>query len=152
MPLYLLMNVDGTVEPVLTLKQPDGTYSPLDVEISKRTPAAQAHIASWKEITESDLPKELYVFREAWRHDGEKVRVDMPAAREMQRDRLRAMRVPKMDALDIEFTRALGADDVKAKKAVEAKRQALRDVTNDPAIEQANTPEALAAVLPEALR
>ena len=43
------------------------------------------------------------------------------------------------------------AGDVAAKAVIAVKKRALRDVTDDPAIAAATTPEALKAVVPAAL-
>lgn len=94
------------------------------------------------------------LYREAWKLNATKTRVvhDMPKARDLRRDELRLLREPKMLALDIEYTRADARGDRDEKVRVEAKRQALRDVTDDPAIDTASTPEQLSRVLPAALR
>lgn len=77
------------------------------------------------------------------------ITIDMTKARDIQRDRMRAARAPKLASLDIAFQRALetGADT----SDIVAQKQALRDVTSDPAIEAAETPEALKAVWPDIL-
>lgn len=77
------------------------------------------------------------------------ITIDMSKAREIQRDRMRTARAPKLDALDVSYQRAheTGADT----SAIVAQKQALRDVTVDPAIEAAQTPDALKAVWPEIL-
>lgn len=81
-------------------------------------------------------------FRDAWDFDGSKIHVDMPKAREVHKGRLRAMRAPKLAALDVEQLR--GRD-------VAAQKQALRDCTADPRIAAAKTPAELLAVIPEVL-
>lgn len=74
---------------------------------------------------------------------------DMSIARELWKERLRVARIPKLAALDVAFQRALetGADT----SIIVAQKQALRDVTSDPAIEAAQTPEELKAIWPTAL-
>lgn len=92
-------------------------------------------------------------FRNAWK-DGPglgKPDVDMPKAREIHRNRLRRMRTPKLEALDVEYTRADEAGDQTKKQQVAQQKQALRDVTTDPAIDAAQTPDELKAVIPQAL-
>ena len=56
-----------------------------------------------------------------------------------------------MAALDIDYQRADEAADVARKREVVRRKQALRDVTDDPAIEAAQTPEELKAAIPAAL-
>ena len=87
-------------------------------------------------------------FRNAWMPD---LSVDMPKAREMRKDKLRILRAPKLAALDIEYNRADEAGNTTLKAEIAAKKKALRDVTIDPAIAAAITPEQLKAVMPAIL-
>ncbi|MBM3460747.1 MAG: hypothetical protein FJX76_01470 [Armatimonadetes bacterium] len=75
----------------------------------------------------------------------------MPKACEIHRARLRELRTPMLAALDVEWMKALETGDEQKKTQVAAKKQALRDVTADPAIDAADTPAALKAVLPTGL-
>ena len=79
------------------------------------------------------------------------ITVDMPKARDIWRDKIREERAPKLEQLDVDFMRAVEADDATEKAAIATKKQALRDATDDPAIEAATTPEALKLVRPAAL-
>jgi len=97
-----------------------------------------------RKIDPEDLPDRL--FREAWAFSGQAIVVNMDRAREIHRDRLRAIRAPLFEPLDVEVTRALVSGDSGAAAAAEAKRQALRDVTDDVRLLAAPTPEALAAL------
>lgn len=81
-----------------------------------------------------------------------KITVNMDKARGIHRERLRAIRQPLLDALDVEYQRADESGDANGKKAIAAKKQALRDVTKDPAIDAAMTPEELKAAVPAALK
>lgn len=90
-------------------------------------------------------------FRNAWVLNGKAVAVDMPKARDIHRDRLRALRAPLFAGLDIEYQRADEAGDKVAKSEIAAKKKALRDVTVDPAIEAAKTPDELISVIPLSL-
>ncbi|MEJ0012348.1 MAG: hypothetical protein WDM94_06895 [Bauldia sp.] len=76
----------------------------------------------------------------------------MDKARAIHCDRMRAARAPRLAALDIAYQRADESGDAAAKAAVAARKQALRDVTADPAIAAAETPDALKAVWPEILQ
>jgi hypothetical protein len=100
-------------------------------------------------------------FRNAWKDDGgSKPGTDMPKARNIHRERLRAMRAPLLEALDIEDMRAVEEGllsptpnvNLAKRRDIAARKQALRDVTADPGIEAAQTPEQLKAVIPVALR
>lgn len=101
-------------------------------------------------VEESQIPSDR-TFRDAWTAGAGKVDHDMAKCREIHRNRLRWARTPLLAALDIEYQRADENGDGVAKAVIAAKKQALRDVTKDPAIEEAKTPEALAAVVPAAL-
>lgn len=91
-------------------------------------------------------------FRNAWKAAPGRVEVDMPKARDIHRDALRAKRAPLMAALDVEYMRADENGDAAKKAEIAAKKQTLRDVTKAPEIEAARTPDELKAVLPAALR
>lgn len=85
-------------------------------------------------------------FRGAWQFSGPAVEVDMPKARDIQRNRLRSERADKFAALDAEWFRADEAGDAVKKADVAARKKKLRDLTADPRIEAAPTPEALKAL------
>lgn len=101
-------------------------------------------------VDEADIPEDR-TFRDAWVQTGKACKVDMPKAVEIHKDALRAMRQPLLKALDGEFLKALESGDTQAQKAIAAKKQALRDVTADPALLEATTPEELKAVVPDIL-
>ena len=75
----------------------------------------------------------------------------MPKAHDIWRDKIREERKPKLEQLDVDFMRAVEADDATEKASIATKKQAIRDATSDPAIETATTPEALKLVRPSAL-
>lgn len=79
------------------------------------------------------------------------ITVNMLKARDIQRDKMRIARKPKLEALDVDFQRAIENDDATEKASIVAQKQALRDVTQDPAIESATTPDELKAVWPDIL-
>lgn len=80
-------------------------------------------------------------FRSAWQFDGDAVKVDMDKAVEIQKDNLRQERNPLFEALDVDTMKALesGADV----SGIAAQKQRLRDITDDPRIAVAATPEEL---------
>lgn len=80
------------------------------------------------------------------------ITVNMDKARDIKKDMLRAERKDKLEALDVEFMRAVEAGDTVAQTTIAAKKQALRDATDDPAIAAATTPDELKAVVPAALQ
>lgn len=78
------------------------------------------------------------------------ITINMAKAREIHRAKMREAREPLFAKLDIAYQRATetGADT----SAIVAQKQALRDVTTNPAIEAAQTTEELKAVWPDCLR
>lgn len=119
-------------------------------DIMRKLPEeTRSKIVSHRKCVRADIPGDRY-FRGAW-IDAGKIDVDMPKAREIHKDRLRRERAPLLDALDTEYMRADELGDIELKAEIAAKKQALRDITDDPAIESAKTPEELKAVRPPAL-
>jgi hypothetical protein len=104
----------------------------------------------WLVVAEEPAPVDK-TFRAAWALVGEAITVDMPKARTIHRGRLRVMRAPLLAALDVDYQRADERGDAAEKTRIAAEKQALRDVTDDPAIEAARTPEELKAVVPAPL-
>jgi hypothetical protein len=102
-------------------------------------------------IEDDDVPSDR-TFRNAWVVESGAVSVDMPMAREIHRDHLREMRKPLLEQSDVEFIRAIEARDLDLQAQIAAKKVALRDVTRDPLIEAARTPEELKAAIPLILR
>lgn len=79
------------------------------------------------------------------------INVNMDKARDIKKDMIRAERTPKLAALDVDFMRAIEQGDTDLQATIAAKKQALRDATDDPAIAAATTPDELKAVVPTAL-
>lgn len=77
--------------------------------------------------------------------------INMTKAREIKRDIFRKERAPILADLDVQYMRAIEAGNTPLQQEIAQKKQALRDVTQDPAIESAVTPEELKAFVPEAL-
>ena len=73
------------------------------------------------------------------------IKTDMAKARELHRDKIREERQPLLDALDVEFQKALETDDATKKAEVIAKKNALRDAPADSAIESATDEAGLKA-------
>jgi hypothetical protein len=79
------------------------------------------------------------------------ITINMTKAVEIKKDMIRAERTPLLASLDIEMMRAIEAGDTAKQAEVSAKKQALRDATQDPVILTATSPEALKAAVPAAL-
>ena len=109
-------------------------------------------------VDEREIPTNR-TFRNAWLDNGVAVDHNMVKAREIHKDHLRQAPAPKMrDQVDIDFLKSLEAwlaaqPNVSLElRSTMVKKQALRDVTIDPAIEAAKTPEELIAAWPEILK
>ena len=75
----------------------------------------------------------------------------MALAREIHREHLRAMRAPRLAKLYVDYQRADETSAADLNADVTARKRALRDVTNHPDIDLAETAEDLAAVIPALL-
>lgn len=103
-------------------------------------------------VDDAALPQDR-TFRAAWAfHKDHGAVVDMPRARSVWKDRIRAVRAPLLASLDVDYQRADETGDAAAKGAIAAKKQVLRDLTKHAAIDAAVTPDELKKVWPEALR
>ena len=71
--------------------------------------------------------------------------IDMAKAKEIHKHFIREARKPRLEALDVEFQRAIETDDSSKKSEVSAKKQALRDAPADSAIESATDEAGLKA-------
>jgi len=97
-----------------------------------------------------DLPGRK--FRNAWKQDAEgKPTVDMPKARNLHMDRIRVIRNEELQKEDINFQRAIEADDASAKTSVATKKQTLRDLPATFDLSGADTDEELDALWPSEL-
>jgi len=103
------------------------------------------------QVVDADAIPADRTFRNAWAADGKNLTTDMDKAREIHKDTLRELRAPKLALMDIEVRRAERAGNTEQVEALNAKYQLLLDVTSDPRIASAKTPETLKAVIPAAL-
>lgn len=104
-------------------------------------------VVSHRVIKRDEIIKDR-TFRKAWRDNG-KIGVDMPVAREMQRERIRLARAALLETLDIEYQRADERGEANRKRDITAEKQRLRDFTKDPRIDAAKTPDELKTILPD---
>lgn len=137
----LYPNNDGTVSIVIP-----APGLPIETIAKKDVPAGK----SYKIVDVSDIPSDR-TFRNAWHMNDGGVQIHMPKARDIHREKLRELRAPILAELDIEYQRADENGDVEQKKAIASQKQELRDVTADPAIEAATTPDDLKNVIPSCL-
>jgi hypothetical protein len=57
------------------------------------------------------------------------IKINLDKAKEIQKDKMREVRKPLLEKLDVDFVRALETGDSAQVAAVSAEKQALRDVT-----------------------
>ena len=67
------------------------------------------------------------------------ISTDMTQAKAIHKDRIRYYRTAKLQELDVEYQRAIEADDTSKKSEIATKKQALRDAPADSAIDAATT-------------
>lgn len=72
--------------------------------------------------------------------------VNIAKAKELQKERFRQVRKPLLEALDIDYQRADEAGDASKKTEIATKKQALRDVTNSTALNDASSAAEVRAV------
>lgn len=96
-------------------------------------------------VSEEDLPTREYA--RSWQIQNGVLSVNMVSARDAFRNRLRGFRASKLAELDVEFQRALetGADTTD----IVARKQYWRDITDLPAIDTADSTDALDALWAE---
>lgn len=142
---YLIKNKDGSVT-VMTMAM-DVTPESC---IEKWSEEMQGNVESVRAMDESEVPSDRH-FRNAWRHKKNNIVIDMPAAIEIHKDNLRAMRKPLLEALDVESVRAMEKGDAKAMDEIKKKKQELRDVTSHRKILECKSPDMLKTLIPECL-
>ena len=72
--------------------------------------------------------------------------VNIPKAKELQKERFRQVRKPLLESLDIDYQRADEAGDASKKTEIATKKQALRDVTNNSTLNAASSAADIRAV------
>jgi len=126
----------------------EATDEAIQSEIDKSSWGELSPVA-WRRIEKDEIPQDRY-FRNAWKDTGQ-VEIDMQKAREIQRDELRIERKPHLEQLDVEYMKATEIGDKQQITEIAEIKQLLRDVTKDPRIEEAETPEELKALTLEEL-
>lgn len=143
----LITRTDGgvTVMSFVVYSERDGVLrEPSDANINAAIAKGGESVISWRRIQRDELPGREY--RDAWIDTGAGVGHDMAKARDLHRDKLRAVRGAKLSALDIAYQRADEDGNAAEKVRVVAEKQRLRDLPADPRIERAETVADLAAI------
>ena len=84
-------------------------------------------------------------FRGAWTLEGDVMKEDLSAAKELFKDKIKEARTPLLASEDVAFMMALENDDASARAASVAKKKALRDATKASAIDAASSISELTA-------
>jgi hypothetical protein len=142
----LITHKDGSVSIMTTVSD---DINVLD-EMDKLDPAYKETIDFILKIDEEDIPSDRY-FRDAWVHKDEKIHVDLDKSLLIHQNVLREIRRPKLEALDLEFTRALESNDEQKKSEISIKKNELRDITVHPELLSAQTPEQIKNFRPAVL-
>jgi hypothetical protein len=123
-----------------------------EARLTAHTEAADPTLVNGVTVDAATLPQDRN-FRNAWRVNGQACAVDMPAAREIHRAKIRAARTPKLADLDTQWQRAQETTppSQQTMAAIVQQKQALRDLPQNSAIDTAATPSALRALWPTAL-
>ena len=84
------------------------------------------------------LPSDRH-FRNAWKISGSVISEDLTEAKKLFKDKIRQVRKPLLEAEDVNYMKALEADDATAKTASVNKKKALRDAPANSSIDSADT-------------
>lgn len=78
-------------------------------------------------------------FRGAWSLSGDVISEDLDTAKTIFKDKIREVRKPLLEEQDVQYMRAIEADDSAAKTTAANKKTALRDAPSAAAITNATT-------------
>ena len=143
---YLIKNNDGTVCVMTTVSD---DIDPA-LEIEKWGDDIRGKVESFRPMEESEIPEDRY-FREAWEHKEDSLTVNLDKCKSIHKDTLRELRSPKLQALDVDYMRAVESGDAEKQKEISEKKQVLRDIPQAPEIENATTPEEIKTFMPDIL-
>lgn len=142
---HAIQMADGSV----AIMQTVGDVTPEEC-LAKWHPAEQAKVVSHRPVSPDAIPQDR-TFRDAWTDTGAEIVHDMDKARDIQRERLRTARAPRLAALDVELQRATTETPRRPTDGIVAEKQALRDATDDPRIDAAGTADELKALTLDAV-
>jgi len=80
------------------------------------------------------------------------IKIDIDKAKDVYKDMLRSARKPVLEDLDLQFMRAVETGNATLQTEIAAKKQALRDVTNDPKIDKVKKAEDFRKIFPDVLK
>ena len=147
MEKIIFINQDGSVGVITPTTKALETLS-LQQIAQKDVPSGAV---SYRIVNASEIPSDRS-YRGAWVCDQNHViGHDLVKAKELHKDKLRALRAPKLAKLDIEYQKADELSDSAKKQEVAAKKQALRDITTHESVLNASSIEELKLAVPSVL-
>lgn len=153
------------ISKVIVWMRPDGGMSICAPCISQDDPEGFTEDHALERALKKDVPKDAQnvqildrkelpadpIFRNAWELKGKKIGIRIGKARELHLEQIRRARARELDKLDKEWMRAKGQKKEAEADAIEAKRQALRDLPETADLARFKTPEEIASFWPEGL-
>lgn len=121
MKRIIYSNPDGSMAIVIPSPEYAGTMAELAAAV---VPDGIAYAV----IEHDDIPTDR-TFRDAWRLGSDGIDQDIETAKAIWRNKWRATRAKLFEKLDTDMLRAIGSGDSAKIAEIEAKKQALRDVT-----------------------
>lgn len=114
-------------------------------EVKKWEESSGFKAASYASIEENEINSLDSEYRDAWTIEGGTLRISMPKACPIFIGKIRVKRDAALAKLDIEVSKAIAKGETSKAAELEAKRQALRDITDTykSQIEEASTLKAL---------
>jgi len=122
---------------------PDGTVSIINPTGDVNDAIKDVPTGLSYEIVEDSVIPTDRTFRNAWKQNSKTIETDIAKAREIHKNNIRAAREPLLNALDIEFQKALETSS--STTDIVNKKQALRDAPADSAIASASNEAELKA-------
>jgi hypothetical protein len=119
----------------------------IEEEITRSMAGQPVKHVSWVIVPDEAVPTDRS-FRAAWKVNGIAIEHDMPKARDIHLNRLRAERADKLAQLDRDWMKATGQGDTQKAVDIERQRQLLRDmpVTLSRSLSDAKTIDHLKAI------
>ena len=151
MRVRVLCNPDGTVSivhPAPNSRKPEESQTEwLNRVFEKATPEG----ITYNDMDISSIPADR-TFREAWEVNEDLVTVNMPKARSIHMDRIRALRNQKLSTLDFDYMLAFENNDETKMQDIAGLKKILRDIPQNFDLTVASTPEELKGMMPDILR
>lgn len=127
MKRFVYSNTDGSIAIVAPSPNFNGTISDLAAIIFNANTDSPDN-TKFAIVDEADIPTDR-TFRGAWRLGSDGIYQDIETAKAIWRNKWRATRAKLFEKLDTDMLRAIGSGDSAKIAEIEAKKQALRDVT-----------------------